>query len=546
MARSIKYSTTQPTKRGLRRGDLVVSTGDEGYGPTSATGYFNGISPPSGGYTVYSLNASGDPVIWVAANDSELEKVAFTLGGVVVDGPGARAYLSALANTWIIDSTPYNIVTDDLILDYNFKNLTSYPGSGEDVNDLSGGNRDGTLLNDPNFNEHGYFVFDGVDDSITTSNTSGVDFSDQQTICFLLKPGVGSNTQRRNIWNQAYGGSGTWTHEKNGVISYYFGTNGGNSQPYVGRGSGFSIGSGEIAHIVSTRNQTTNEVLWYKNGVLVTTSNAGGYAATANATTTARIALGYTGQRFIGDIYDVKIYNRALTAEEVSQNYYMAPIVTGGLVLLLDAGNVMSYERGDTTAHSLIGSPDGYLINGAGYSRDNGGTWVFDGVNDCIKINDVMVTNPTSLTIGGWFRRNGDGATYEAMLHHGENSGVGPSRFWIGLQTTSNKIVGTIGAINVGWSAGLTQVVANVGEWNHVVSTWDGSTVKTYVNGEFEVSYSLSSYSSLTTPTRIGASSDNGTYAMNASITHVFISSNEAYSPEEVKQNYNANKNRFA
>ena len=81
MANVIRYKTSQPTKRGLRRGNVVVGTGEENYGPTSTTGYVNGITPPDEGYVVYTLSSNNDPAIYVANEDIDLVKIANTLGG---------------------------------------------------------------------------------------------------------------------------------------------------------------------------------------------------------------------------------------------------------------------------------------------------------------------------------------------------------------------------------------------------------------------------------------------------------------------------------
>ena len=35
-----------------------------------------------------------------------------------------------------------------------------------------------------------------------------------------------------------------------------------------------------------------------------------------------------------------------------------------------------------TTANSLVGSLPGTLVNGVGFDSNNGGNWVFDGVDD--------------------------------------------------------------------------------------------------------------------------------------------------------------------
>ena len=210
-----------------------------------------------------------------------------------------------------------------LVLCLDAANTKSYPGSGTTWTDLSGRGNTGTLTNGPTYSSAngGSIVFDGVDDYVNIPfNSTSMDFSLAQTICMWMKPTTGSNTSRRNPYNQAYGGSGTLTYEPDGSINYYFGTNGGNADPYVGRNSGFTIAANETTFISVIRNQTTNVCNWYKNGVLITTADAGSYATTANGSSPILIGSGYAGS-FLGNIYDCKVYNRALSAAEVSQNF---------------------------------------------------------------------------------------------------------------------------------------------------------------------------------------------------------------------------------
>ena len=72
------------------------------------------------------------------------------------------------------------------------------------------------------------------------------------------------------------------------------------------------------------------------------------------------------------DVGTVRVYNRALSAAEVSQNYNaLAPrfavpqIVTDGLVLNLDAGNSASYPGSGTTWSDLSGNGRTATINGS-------------------------------------------------------------------------------------------------------------------------------------------------------------------------------------
>ena len=52
MPNAFKYSLTNQTLA-LKKGNFYIGTGDVGKGPTSSTGYYNGITPPAGGYTIY-------------------------------------------------------------------------------------------------------------------------------------------------------------------------------------------------------------------------------------------------------------------------------------------------------------------------------------------------------------------------------------------------------------------------------------------------------------------------------------------------------------
>jgi hypothetical protein len=207
--------------------------------------------------------------------------------------------------------------------DYTTRSSGTAKNRGTTWTDLSGRGNTGTLTNGPTYSSAngGSLVFDGVDDYINIPfNASTMDFSLAQTICMWIKPITGSNTARRNPYNQAYGGSGTLTYEINQTITYYFGTNGGDGLPYSEVSSGFTIAANELVFISVTRDQATNSCKWYKNAQLFTNGTAGGYASTANGTSSILIGDGYVSG-FLGNIYDCKVYNRALTAQEIQQNF---------------------------------------------------------------------------------------------------------------------------------------------------------------------------------------------------------------------------------
>lgn len=68
---NFKYSTT-PNTLALKKGDFFIGTGDVGKGPTSSTGYWNGVPTPRGWYTIYLNKAQNGPSILTASSDSQL------------------------------------------------------------------------------------------------------------------------------------------------------------------------------------------------------------------------------------------------------------------------------------------------------------------------------------------------------------------------------------------------------------------------------------------------------------------------------------------
>jgi hypothetical protein len=222
-------------------------------------------------------------------------------------------------------------------------------------------------------------------------------------------------------------------------------------------------------------------------------------------------------------------------------------IVTDGLVLCLDAANPKSYPGSGTTWSDLSGNGNnGGLVNGPSYSTDNKGVFTFDGVNDYWETTNQIVNSPSSLTISGWMMKQNFGSgTYETVLHHGNGTSVGGSSYWFGCEDATNNICATIGAVSgVGWSAGLTNIQAQFNIWYYVAASWDGSVVRVYVNGDYVKQYNLSSYTTQSTPTRVGVTSGGINYMFGGKANGIAINM-KGLTESEIKQNFNALKGRY-
>lgn len=226
------------------------------------------------------------------------------------------------------------IVKENLVFYFDALNSKSYRTSETGWFDLAGNNH-GTQVGSPTFsNEYGGGVyFDGSVSYFSIANDlTTMDFSLAQTICMWIKPDTGANLQRRNPYNQAYGGSGTLTRETNGTINYYFGTtgtdSGTNNSTYMLRNSVFTVSENELAFIAVTRSQVDDICRWYKNGNLVQEYTAGGFSATTNSTTPILIGDGYV-QPWLGHIYNCMVYNSFLTGEQIARNFDSKKLIFG-------------------------------------------------------------------------------------------------------------------------------------------------------------------------------------------------------------------------
>mgnify|MGYP003976887967 FL=1 len=214
-----------------------------------------------------------------------------------------------------------NIVTEDLGLALDFASPRCWVAGSSTAYDLTNNGNNATVNGSPATQDAGTasqnIYFDGSNDYLQiAANESSLSFKPGQTICmWVYHPG---NTGRRNLWDQAYGGYGTWTHEQGGTISYYYGSNGGNAPSYKGFGS-MDVPENGWQYIVSSRYQGGAQ--WYLNGILQSTTTDSYTPMTNTTTNNIRIGLGYTGVYYQGNIGLVHAYTRGLSSLEIAQNF---------------------------------------------------------------------------------------------------------------------------------------------------------------------------------------------------------------------------------
>jgi prepilin-type N-terminal cleavage/methylation domain-containing protein len=223
-------------------------------------------------------------------------------------------------------------------------------------------------------------------------------------------------------------------------------------------------------------------------------------------------------------------------------------IVKDGLVLHLDAGNPASYPGTGTTWFDLSeNNNNGNLINGVGYNNDNGGSLVFDGVNDYVDLGQSSsLFYPTEgLTVSAWVKTSVtdkwiiDNSRIAISQGWGFNcSGAGPADFLV------NNLVSRV-------NTGIT--VCNTSNWMNLVGTWTPSiSLLMYVNGIQVGANTISIPSSINLPDPIyninigrrGPANGTPRDYWNGNISQVSIY-NRALTPDEIQQNFNATRGRF-
>ena len=201
-------------------------------------------------------------------------------------------------------------VTSGLVLYLNAADRNSYTSGSATWQDLSGNGNSGSLTNGPTFNgaNGGSIQFDGSNDYISMRNFIGnvTTF----TVCHWIN--LSSNQTTRTIFSN-YTGNGWVTGISDGatnVIKFYLG----GATLYAT----YPLVINTWYHVCVTYNNGNPSI--YINGILNNTT-AGTISFSSLATNNDIGRLGDGRQYFNGKISNIQVYNRALSAAEVLQNY---------------------------------------------------------------------------------------------------------------------------------------------------------------------------------------------------------------------------------
>lgn len=414
-------------------------------------------------------------------------------------------------------TTTPSFPTNGLTLYLDAGNVSSYPGSGNDWYDLSGNNNHGTLTNGPTYSsaDGGSIVFDGVNDYISfasvtnmptgnTNYTTIVIFNSDVTAAARGFIGWGNYGSTKQVNAFRLGSSGE-VGSGGGLINYWWGSDYSRSTSTL---------AGTWWNVAVTYDGSNRQ--FYKNASTTGLSSLASSSLNVTQQSNLRVASTNNAEYFDGKISVVLVYNRALNGTEISEvyNYFNSryvpptptptatptststptptptltatqgltptptataiPFTTSGLRLYLDAGNSASYPGSGNDWYDLSGyNNHGTLTNGPTYSSSNGGSIVFDGIDDYISFSSVnyMPTGNTEYTIVAFIKKDSS-PRRDGIIGYGTTT----TRQYLGFRTNGAPVESD-GMTNYWWSDDYAvSTTLNANTWYGMVARYNSTS----------------------------------------------------------------------
>lgn len=247
-----------------------------------------------------------------------------------------------------VSSIP-GIITSGLAVYYNPANISSYPGTGTTMNDLSGNSNTATLStntsNLPTYNIGGWLNYanvSGNDAYLNTPAATSINDLSTMTVSMWLKFDLNSALNHTLLYKSDNNGTAGWFMEYSSNVggsasALAFAVVGPTDARYGIAQSQVTLGV--WVNVVATWNgvfpSPTNQ--FYLNGVLDTSTPTINTTGVGSRTTDAAQPMtfglhkstGSSAADFIGDSGVMLIYNRVLTATEILQNFNATRAIYG-------------------------------------------------------------------------------------------------------------------------------------------------------------------------------------------------------------------------
>jgi hypothetical protein len=226
---------------------------------------------------------------------------------------------------------------------------------------------------------------------------------------------------------------------------------------------------------------------------------------------------------------------------------YSPKIVRTGLLLNLDGANRKSYVGSGTAWNDLtVNKNNTTLVNTPTYSTSNLGYLNFN-KSSYQYATASNLGNLSNWTIESFFRVTSSLTNQITMIVGNQYDLSSNLNFSMGTNNAPTSYNICIGFFNGAWR-NTTGFSPTLNIWYHVIGTYDGATVRQYVNGNLDTQLSYVGTSQSGGEIRIARRWDEVSnnsanfFSGDISVARIY---NRALTAIEVTQNYNALKTRF-
>jgi hypothetical protein len=427
--------------------------------------------------------------------------------------------------------------------------------SGQTIwKDLTFNTTGGTLVNGVGFSGSGIssaLSFDGTDDFVRISSDQPFTPTNGFSVTSWVNP-TDITFQRYTEITRRQGGGGLPTYllsfqEYGDIISFGLKTTSTYNELDIQIKSG---GTNTWTSYIGTWDGTNKRL--YRNGSNIgQNAQIGTISDDSGSITNIGSLPNLNSEYFRGRISQVQMYNRGLSPFEVYQNYnaiksrYGIPdIVTGGLVLNLDAGNPYSYNPDNTgsTVWTDVSytSTGGTLVNGTYYT---GGTMTFDGVDDYVDTTYTASTG-NNFSFGAVCKPTDVGQSLGSDIIAKNYSSDNPYVSW-GVDFLSDRTFRLTVADGSNFSF-ITSTPQTLNQIYYLFVTYQNKVLTAYINGAVigtKTNTDDPVYNNQTISLGVWKGSPPNNYFVgNIYLGQVY---NRALSTTEVQQNFNALRGRY-
>ena len=453
----------------------------------TATAYINGVNVGStpltpitafNGSMLYAAahNGTGTEPMIGALDDLRFYNRALTASDVTA----LYNYVDQKPDTVLKAATGSNGLVGQWNFDGNSKDSSPNANNGTATSTSYGLDRKGTA--------NGAMAFTGAPSRVLAPHSSSLDQTGAMTISAWIKPAsiTGFTNNFATLVSKRTGSEvlpyGLMLGNNGALSADWRVSAGGDVNGYTTISVGNVVPVNTWTHVAYTR--TATQTFLYVNGSAVKTAN-NGFTVAPPVTNTLPLNIGgattqYSG--FTGSMDDVRIYNRALSQQELVTQFsqYKSQLAVGNL----QSGLVGSWNMNGNAKDATPNASNCVLAGAPAPTADRKGrassAYSFNGSSDLQCGTSPALQTPTAVTMSAWvYSDNWDPtgtASHNGVINYGSGG------YWLFVRPDGRP------AMYIQDGSGHTDgptapTVLPISTWSHIVGTFDGVALNLYVNG---------------------------------------------------------------